>query len=102
MLADNPAKLFVNQPAIDSAFFTRSIPYMQKELPIQILSMGRLVFQKGFMIGLLAIAKLHRRFTNFKWIIVGYGPEEEELLFNIHLLQLTGSVVLAGKKARMK
>ena len=94
-----PEKIFINRPAIDTTVFARK-EYYQATKKIQLLSIGRLVFQKGFLTGILAIAELKKKYNDFSWIIVGEGPEQEELIFYIHLFQLENNVVLAGKKTR--
>lgn len=93
------SKIFVNQPAIDTAFFSRkNWPVFNHK--IRILSVGRLVFQKGYMTGLLAMVDLKKIYPNFEWLIAGEGPEWEELAFTIHLLKLESNVLLAGKKTK--
>lgn len=92
-------KIFINHPAIDTAFFTRSIPYEFHD-KITILSIGRLVFQKGFIIGILALKELKEKFSDFIWKIVGDGPEMEELTIHINSLGLNNNVQLLGKKDR--
>lgn len=90
-------KIFINRPAVDTGFFKRQRPYAPGN-NIVIVSIGRLVFQKGFMIGVLAINELKSKFPNFIWKIAGDGPEMEELLSHIHSLGLTENIVLLGKK----
>ncbi len=92
-------KIFINRPAIDGTIFSRATAYNPSP-EIQILSIGRLVFQKGFLIGIMAIAQLVKKFNSFKWIIVGEGPELEEMIFTINLMRLDNHVKLAGKKTR--
>src|SRR5437762_1787966 len=94
-------KIFINRPAVDLVFFCRKRDYGNTDR-IQILSIGRLVFQKGFMIGMLAMVELLKWFSNFEWIIIGDGPEDEELLFNIHLSKLHNHIKLGGKKDRQE
>ena len=93
------SKIFINRPAVDINFFSRRSDYSPSKT-IRILSIGRLVFQKGFMIGILAMQELNRMFCNFEWVIMGDGPEDEELLFNIHLMGLDDKIKLAGKKIK--
>jgi colanic acid/amylovoran biosynthesis glycosyltransferase len=93
------SKIFINRPAVDIKFFSRKSDYLPSK-KIRILSVGRLVFQKGFMIGLLAMVELNKMFCNFEWIIMGDGPEDEELFFNIHLMGLEDKIKLAGKKTK--
>ncbi|QEC69095.1 glycosyltransferase family 4 protein [Panacibacter ginsenosidivorans] len=92
-------KIFINRPAIDTTFFSRQNQVHHND-KIIILSVGRLVFQKGFMIGLLAIQKLKEQFGNFVWKIAGDGPKMEELMTHIHSLGLMENIVLLGKKDR--
>jgi colanic acid/amylovoran biosynthesis glycosyltransferase len=95
-----PGKIFVNHPAVDTDYFKYTTCNRSVGKPITILSVGRLVFQKGFMIGLKAIEVLAKKNAVFKWLIIGDGPEREELLFNINLLNLDGYVTLAGRKTK--
>ncbi len=92
-------KMYINRPAIDTGFFSPKNEYKQRE-KIQILSIGRLVFQKGFLIGILAIQDLKKQFPGFTWKIVGEGPGREELFFHIHNLGLADHVELMGKKTK--
>jgi colanic acid/amylovoran biosynthesis glycosyltransferase len=92
-------KIFVNHSAVNTKYFTRKKAYTANT-HINILSIGRLVFQKGFLIGILAIAELKKKFDNFTWTIIGEGPEKEQILFYIHSLGLTHHVKLIGKKIR--
>ncbi len=64
------------------------------------LTIGRFTFQKGYLIGLLAMKELQKQGVKFKWIIVGDGPQLEEIIYHIHALHLQANVVLAGKKNR--
>lgn len=90
-------KIFINHPAIDTSFFTRASLYKPHER-LTIISVGRLVFQKGFMIGLLAIYQLAKKFPSFVWKIAGDGPDMEALMSHVHSLQLQAHVELLGKK----
>lgn|GEM_PF-847591 len=95
----NEKKIFVNHPGINTQLFSRQKPYALHQ-HMKILSVGRLVFQKGFLVGVMAIAELKKKFQNFTWTIIGEGPEQEQLLFYIHSLELTNYVKLVGKKTR--
>ncbi len=98
---DKPEKIFINRPSIDVAWFTRSKPY-QPNTSLTILSVGRFTFQKGYLTGLLAIKKLKDEGINFTWLIVGDGPQKEEVIFHIHTLQLENEVKLLGKKNKVE
>lgn len=92
-----PSKIFINYPSIDERKFFRSNP-PAKNNPLQILSVGRLTFQKGYLTGLLAIKKFKESFPDFRWIIAGDGPQREEIIFHIHQLGLENNVSLVGAK----
>jgi colanic acid/amylovoran biosynthesis glycosyltransferase len=92
-------KIFINRPAVDTKFFLRKKQHTH-EKHVRILSIGRLVFQKGFFGGILAIAELKKRFQNFTCTIIGEGPEKEEIIFHINAMGLEDHVKLIGKKVR--
>jgi len=92
------SKIFINFPSVDPEIFKRRLPF--KHRPVNILSIGRFTFQKGYLTGLLAMKKLKESFTDFKWTIIGDGPQKEEIIFHIHNLGLTNHVHLAGAKGR--
>lgn len=96
----NPEKIFVNRPSIDADIFKRTKPYPQTNGSIQILTIGRFTFQKGYLFGFMALQKLHEMGISFNWTIVGDGPLKEEMLFHIHTLGLQNMVQLVGKKNR--
>ncbi len=93
----HPEKIFINYPSIDTNFFQPSA-FKKNNDTFTILSIGRFTFQKGYLTGLLAIKTLQKQFSNFRWLIVGEGPQQEEIIFHIHNLQLQDHVQLLGKK----
>jgi colanic acid/amylovoran biosynthesis glycosyltransferase len=93
-------KIFINPPSVDAQIFTRTKSYNNNTGKIHILSIGRLTFQKGYLIGLLAIKELKSKGVDFVWTIVGDGPQKEELLFHINALQIADVVDLSGRKNR--
>ncbi len=90
------SRAFVNRPAIDTSFFEPKEKQVNET--IQVLTIGRFTFQKGYLLGLMAMKKLADKGHRFVWNIIGEGPQEEELVFHIHTLGLTGYVKLLGKK----
>lgn len=94
-------KIFINFPSIDTQYFTSKKARITKPSKT-VLSVGRITFQKGYLIGLLTIKKLKEKGLNFKWIIAGKGPKHEELLFAIHELGLQQNVELLGSQPRSK
>ncbi|MCW3110502.1 MAG: glycosyltransferase family 4 protein [Segetibacter sp.] len=97
---NEPEKIFVNRPSIDPDVFKRAKPYSPSSTGLQIFTIGRFTFQKGYLIGLMAMRKLKNEGIDFKWRIVGDGPLKEEMLYHIHALQLQDCVELLGKKNR--
>ena len=97
---NHPEKIFINRPSIDVDIFKRSKPYTHTSSTIQILSIGRFTFQKGYLLGLLAMEELKNRGVDFIWRIVGDGPGMEEVLYHIHALDLSAHVEILGKKNR--
>ena len=96
-----PEKIFINRPSIDVTHFNRSTAYVQ-HTTLTILSVGRFTFQKGYLTGLLAIKLLKQAGISFKWLIVGDGPQMEEVIFHIHTLGLGNEVTLLGKKNKVE
>lgn len=92
-------KIFVNRPAVDTTYFSRSFAYPQQS-HIRILSVGRLIFQKGLVTGLFALRRMIESFPAVEWVIVGDGPDYEELGFAIAQLGIRQHIQLAGKKTR--
>jgi colanic acid/amylovoran biosynthesis glycosyltransferase len=93
-------KIFVNRPSIDATVFKRDVIYPGNHFQLQILSIGRFTFQKGYYHGLIAIQALRRQGISFTWKIVGDGPLKEEIIYHLHTLGLTDCVKLLGKKNR--
>jgi colanic acid/amylovoran biosynthesis glycosyltransferase len=93
----NLEKVFINRPAIDASFFS---PNKQPSgfNGVSVLSIGRFTFQKGYLIGILAIKKLIDKGFSIQWNIIGDGSQMEEMIFHIHELKLQNHIVLHGKK----
>lgn len=96
----NGHNIFINRPSIDAEVFKRTKAYGNANLKVNILSIGRFTFQKGYLLGLLAAKELKDKGLRFVWKIVGDGPQYEEILYYIHSLGLHECVELAGKKNR--
>lgn len=94
-----PERIFVNRPAVDTVFFSRQIP-KQEARHIVILSVGRLIFQKGMITGVLALREVANQYPDVEWVIAGDGPDQEELAYAIHQMGLIRQVQLAGRKSR--
>ncbi|MBA4198266.1 MAG: hypothetical protein C0459_12000 [Chitinophaga sp.] len=92
------SKLFVNTPAVDIGVFKPTENKKGSNI-FTIVSIGRLSFIKGHLIGLLAIKHLAVKGVNVIWKIVGDGPQLEEVQFHIHNLQIQEEVQLLGKRS---
>lgn len=96
---DDATKIFINYPSIDVDAFERTHAYASQKR-IEILSIGRFTFQKGYLTGLLAIRKLKKSLADFNWKIVGDGIQKEEIIYHIHAMNLQENVSLVGIKSK--
>ena len=64
--------------------------------PLRILSVGRLVWKKGFEYSLKALQMLKNEGVEFKYIIVGEGEYKDALMYTIHQLGLDNDTILKG------
>ncbi|WP_207493428.1 glycosyltransferase family 4 protein [Aridibaculum aurantiacum] len=88
-------KVFVNRPAIISSFF-KPAETKASRTSVNIFSIGRFSFQKGYLLGLLAMQQVVKQDKDVHWTIAGDGPMREEIQFYIHDLGLQDHVTLAG------
>lgn len=89
-------KVFVFYHGINTTKFKRkSNP---QNSVFQIFSVGRLVSKKGFDVLINACAELKNRGVKFNCQIVGDGPLQEKLQFQIEQYDLNGEVTLLGAK----
>ena len=95
----DPARAFVNHPAVDPRRFARTAPYAARAAgPFRLISTGRLHWAKGLEFALLAVRRLVDRGMDVHYEIIGAGPERERLGFAIHDLGLAGRVTLSGRR----
>lgn len=96
----DPAKAFVNRPAIDVRRFRRATPYVVRDHgPYRLLSTGRLHWKKGLEYALLAVRQLIDAGHSVVYEIIGAGREEERLRFAASDLGLRGYVQFAGRRS---
>ena len=82
-------------PAVDPELF----PLIKKNNfnnPFMILSVGRLVWKKGFEYSLKALHILKKEGFKFKYTIVGDGEYRDSILYSINQFNLQDDVVLKG------
>lgn len=94
----DPAKVFVNNPAIDATRFRRTRALPDRRTEFRVISTGRLHWAKGIDWGILAMAELATLGIDARYTVVGDGPEMARLRFLIHDVGLTDRVELAGRK----
>ena len=73
-------------------------PFTEDIAEMIIVSVGRLVEPKGFDLAISAAGNLNQSKTNFRWYIVGDGPQRTELLQSITAAGLEERVILTGAK----
>jgi glycosyltransferase involved in cell wall biosynthesis len=96
----DPAKAFVNRPAIDVRRFRRAAPYVVRDRgPYRLLSTGRLHWKKGLEYALLAVRLLVDAGHPVEYEIIGAGNEEERLKFAVDDLGLGNHVHFAGRRS---
>lgn len=70
-----------------------------KDYNFNIVSVGRLCYQKGFDNAILALKILiDKGYKDLKWYIIGYGGEQEKLTELINRNNLQNNFILLGKK----
>lgn len=78
-------------PAIDTNFF-QPVTQKKTEEKLKIISVGRLVWKKGYEYALQAVAVLKQNNIPFEYHIVANGNHKQAILFTIHELGLTHEV----------
>lgn len=79
---------------------TEVIRNTSKKKVVTIVSVGRLVWEKGYIYALETMAHLKKINTNFKYLIVGEGVDEKMIQFHINRLELNNEVELLGAQPR--
>lgn len=90
-------------PAVDTEVFTPPVGNAEGQPdgpgragPLRILSVGRLHWKKGYADGLAAIRAVRDQGVDVAYRIIGHGPDEEAVRWQIADLGLDGVVELAG------
>lgn len=85
------------QPAIHTDYL-KSRPFDREfSKPVKMISVGRLVWKKGFENAIVAMRLLKDRGYDVEYTIIGTGMMEEQLRYAIDDMGLTDSVFLLGK-----
>jgi len=85
-------------PAVDTQKFRRSRPFSAVQQPVRFLTVARLHWSKGLSHTLEALAALQKEGIDFRYQIIGEGPEHENILYSAKQLGLGERVTLPGKK----
>lgn len=91
-----PEKATVIYPAVDPEFFT-PCESIRNGQTLKIISVGALIWRKGYEYALQAIQQLIKEGHKVHYQIIGEGPEREHLEFSIHDMKLKGCVQLLGR-----
>ena len=96
----DPEKCQVIYRSVDLNFFKPTIDYNLKNKPIQILTVGRLTWQKGYSNALESIRNLLDLGYDIQYHIMGEGPDLQQLYFHRERLGLIEKVYFHGLKNR--
>lgn len=94
----DPNLCFVNYNGILLEKFTPLALPIKPEQPINIISIGLLIWRKNFSAGLYIADKLRSMGISFSWNIVGEGTDFGQLKYLIKTMNLENHVFLVGKK----
>lgn len=95
-------KIHVINPGIQNEFIlseeeaNKLIDKRKKSSIIQIISVGRLHWVKGYEIVLEALTELKKSNNKFKYLIIGTGLEEEKLVYLTSFYGLEENVIFLG------
>ena len=88
----------INSPTLISYLANSSEEIEFEDNYINILTIGRLVPQKGIDIAVRVCKSLRKENYNIKWYVIGEGPEEKNIFDLIKKEQLEDTFILLGKK----
>lgn len=95
-LGCDASKVFVNRPAVDTAYFVPRGTEDGHEGPLRIVSVGRLSWVKANEVALIAVDELRRSGHDVELRIIGDGEEWEKLVWLRSALGLEQHVSLLG------
>lgn len=92
----NKDKIVKITPSINASFFSSSIINSIYN-NLNIITVGRLHWKKGYESTLEALSFLKQKNINFHYTIIGEGSEKERLQFAVYQLGMIENVTFAGK-----
>lgn len=96
-LGARPEQLHIVYCGVDTTHFVPELRPRIPGEPVTILSSGRLVEKKGFVVLIRACEILRQRGVNFRCVIGGNGPQEPELRGLIQACGLANFVSITGE-----
>ncbi len=81
---------------IDKLLF-RKIQKQNMNDPVRVLSVGRLVEKKGFLYSIRSIAEVIEKGYDLEYVIIGDGPQFQDLKSEIRKMHLEKSIVMKGQ-----
>lgn len=97
-LGAEPNKIIVLHSAIDCSKFTFKQRYPNPDGSIRIVSICRLVEQKGIQYSIKAVAQLLKKYNNIEYFIIGEGYLHQDLQNLINNLGVHNKIKLLGRK----
>jgi colanic acid/amylovoran biosynthesis glycosyltransferase len=91
----NPKRAWIIKPAVDTSFF---VPPQASSVNghIRIVTVGALIWRKGYEYALLALKRLIESGSDATLTIVGDGPERDRILYTVSDLKLEERVTFTG------
>jgi colanic acid/amylovoran biosynthesis glycosyltransferase len=74
----------------------------ERNAQLEIVSIGRLHWVKGYELALMALALFKKNGNDFNYTIIGAGVESEKLVYLIHSLGLKDNVKLVSQKSALE
>ncbi len=93
-----PKKLILKQASICDDPYASYINLKQDSGKIIFLSIGRYCYQKNFDSIPEISSYLVELGLDFKWFLIGYGPDEQKIVDKINIHKMKDCVVLLGQK----
>lgn len=95
----NPNKAWIIRPAVDPEHFCPAPVRPSHGAEFVVITVGSLIWRKGFEWGLLAVRQLADRGVPVRFDIIGDGPERQRVLYTIADLGLEKHVRWLGRKS---
>ena len=87
---------------VDQKEIEEYVAIREKNIKIEIVSVGRLHWIKGYELALMALALFKKNGNDFNYTVIGSGIEAEKLVFLIHFLGLKDNVKLVYTKSSVE